>query len=983
MAKPTEWWESGEDAMKKLLKYVLTTLTAATVMVTGAGFVQAAGLDFGNSSENILNGGVIAADEKGRVYFANTDKGDALYVGTEKSTKKLSSDAAQNINVVENYIYYTVDNKTGSTIYRMTKSGKNRKELLTTASTIEEMYADSEGTIYYLTAGKVYTRAEGAKKSEIAVKGSGYTHFIPTVHGIITAKGSRQNYTLYANAKKIKGGVDGFYTVDNYLIFNIGSKDYQVTIRDLFDGFRPSDISAYNLGSDVESLQALVSALTDDDCEECDTHAAGVHYVEGTNDDDVDSLKATPGVTSALTTASTGQKNMVKRARQQSEIKWTPVKNITGWGGSYIFKAGTTYTGLPYGQPVRAKYVPWGASLEDFANAVADAGSLMYTSRSTYNKTAPYYSCDCSSFVSWSWDLPSRQYTRSIQAYCELVESQSIYSCQIGDAFVKAGSHTVMVSDVGYRDDQIVYIDIMEQTPPSTKYTRWGEGGTKALSELYSKYFAKGYLLYRSKTRDDVSYTASPAVALDGEKAAAPVVNPGTENDENESALYQNGTLTLSEEKIELFPGESKILTYTSTVARTPEWTTSDSSIAVVAGGQVKGVSAGRAVITLQIGSLVEKCTVYVHPAEVAMQSITAAKDGSLTLKWRSVAGAKSYQIFRKDANGEWVAIANSDTNSYTDYGLALNTVYSYTVRALTTLDGSIYYGNYSSTGASGHTVLETPVLKSVTSASATSQKITWDAVAGAEGYRVYGKSATDPNGKWARLGDTKKTSFTVKKLKTGNTYVYTVRAFFKVNGSPVLSNYNAAGVAGKVTTPAPVLKSAAAYSDHIQVTWKKISGVSSYKVYRKTSGSKWQLVKTVSKNSYTDWNVKYGSKYTYTVRAVAGTETSDYDHKGIKCTYMPGTPELKAAISENAGQVVVSWQEVEGADGYYIYGKYTDSKKWSKIGKVSGSKTGSFTKKNLKSGKTAVFTVRAYWNTQSGVKLGGYVKKGVKTDVE
>lgn len=98
----------------------------------------------------------------------------------------------------------------------------------------------------------------------------------------------------------------------------------------------------------------------------------------------------------------------------------------------------------------------------------------MYTSRSTYNRSAPYYSSDCSAFVSWAWGLSSRQTTSSIPYFATKVTPQNLYGLQVGDALDKSGSHVVLVEDIGYDDDgDIVYIDIMEQTPPKTKETRY------------------------------------------------------------------------------------------------------------------------------------------------------------------------------------------------------------------------------------------------------------------------------------------------------------------------------------------------------------------------------------------------------------------------------------------------------------------------------------------------------------------------------
>jgi hypothetical protein len=225
-------------------------------------------------------------------------------------------------------------------------------------------------------------------------------------------------------------------------------------------------------------------------------------------------------------TLSAGVRNIVKRAKQMTQIQWTPVKNITGWGGGVTYTAGKTYTGLPYGQPVYASYVPWSTSLEKFLDAVNDPASKMYTSSSTYNKEAPYYSVDCSAFVSWAWGLSSRQTTSTIANFATKISTSSYKEAQVGDCLCLAGSHVVLITDITYDSlGAINGIEISESTTNSATYyccqvTRYGVNGTYSLSDLVSKYFSKGYILYRSKTRDSVTYTHSCAIPLEGDVCA-------------------------------------------------------------------------------------------------------------------------------------------------------------------------------------------------------------------------------------------------------------------------------------------------------------------------------------------------------------------------------------------------------------------------------------------------------------------------------
>ncbi len=966
--------------MKKLLNYVLTVYALLVLGSASLAMAASSAVSWGNNSENILNGGVIAADASGRVYYSETEKNGALYVSYNDSEKRLSSDSASNINVIGNTVYYSTRSGSGAAVYSVTTAGKNRTKLFTAKKAIEEMYVRSDGSFYILAGGKVYFKKSASAKSEVLAKGN-ITHFIPTSHGIIYAKGSKQNYTVYADGKKVSANVFSFYVYDNYLLFTKDKKDYQVSVHDLFGGSGSAKIRAYTLGNNAAALSNFAQAEDDCDCEECQANAraaaaaGAIASASSRTDSTAVKSASASGITSILTTdkVSQGQKNMVKRARQQHEIRWTPVKDISSWGNSSTFKAGVTYSGLPYGQPVRAKYVPWAASLEEFIAAVNDGGSLMYTARSSYNRSAPYYSCDCSSFVSWSWDLPSRQYTRSIGAYATLVESQSIYSAQVGDAFCKPGSHVVMVSDVGYRGDQIVYIDIMEQTPPQTKYTRWGEGGTKPLSELYGKYFGKGYSLIRSKTRDNVQFRASTAVVIDG-------------NDGSAAPSYAGSSVTLSESAVELELGSEKQLTYRAGTAGSPRWISEKTSVATVdSTGKIKAVSAGSTKITLWVGSVSASAMVYVHPAQVVLKAAKATASGAVKISWKASAGAEGYEVLRKDASGAYVTVGTTAKTSYTDSSTAKNTTYTYSVRGLVKkADGSNAAGTYNINGVSCRTILDTPVLKKVVMSGVTAQTISWNAVPGAEGYTVYKRTAKT---KWAALGNTASQSFKATGLTPNVKYYYTVRAYFTANGKQVLGGYNANGIGRKALPGTPVLQSATPSAQKkVLVKWKKVSGVSTYKVFRKAPGrSKWTEVATTYSNRYVDTDVDFHKEYSYTVRAMYryGTKKifGGYSKKGISVTVWPGEPALKGAASNAAGEATIAWTKAAGAKGYYVYAK-TNGGKWKEAARCS-AKASSVTLKGLQTGTEYTFTVRGYWTLKGEIAQSDYNAAGVSVTVK
>ena len=223
---------------------------------------------------------------------------------------------------------------------------------------------------------------------------------------------------------------------------------------------------------------------------------------------------------------SEGVQNIVNRAYQMTNIQWTPQANIAGWANEVTYYSGTTYTGLPYGQPVDANYVPWTTDLSGFVRAVNDSSSKMYTSCATYGERAPYYSCDCSAFVSWAWDLPSRQTTVSISNFAMKVSDVTYENAEVGDCICKAGVHVVLITDITYdQNGAINGIEISEATVNrATNYccqrTWYGAGYSASLQDLQNKYFDNGYTLYRCKTRDNVTYSHNCNVPLDGDTCA-------------------------------------------------------------------------------------------------------------------------------------------------------------------------------------------------------------------------------------------------------------------------------------------------------------------------------------------------------------------------------------------------------------------------------------------------------------------------------
>ncbi|MDO4616581.1 MAG: GBS Bsp-like repeat-containing protein [Lachnospiraceae bacterium] len=215
---------------------------------------------------------------------------------------------------------------------------------------------------------------------------------------------------------------------------------------------------------------------------------------------------------STNSTQSSGVKNIVARARQMVDIRWTPVSNVNGFSDYdtqlTVYFSGTTYNGIPYGQQVYAgTWVPNSTTFETFLDAVRTAGSPMYSARGNNGTMdSTYFANDCSSFVSYCYGLP-RMTTWSFATSSQFsaVSGNSIYNAQVGDCFNLAGSHVEIITAMNYDSSgNLVSVEVSEQTPPKARTIIYTPAQVQTLIN-------RGYTLLRYAGRNSVgspqSYT--------------------------------------------------------------------------------------------------------------------------------------------------------------------------------------------------------------------------------------------------------------------------------------------------------------------------------------------------------------------------------------------------------------------------------------------------------------------------------------------
>jgi len=457
-------------------------------------------LSLGTEPINSLNGGMLLQE------------GDTLYWadprGVWAGDTQLTNEAGQNLNRMGSGLYYTLAGAQTEIRRHDLQTGRT-ETVLTWDAPISQLYITGDGRALILSEGNVFrvTLRDGSYTRDDT--NFHVTGFIPTQNGTVYASGTLGDFTLYANDRRIESGVTRFFTEGVNLIIRRGVADFEVPLASLFTE------GAITIRPYTASSTIILGAQTPHTgCEVCEGFEEMILMQEA--EMPVYLLAQIETQSLPLTQS---QRNAVLRARQMSEIRWTPLQDIIGWRGNHTYQAGNTYSGIPYGQPVNAgRYVPWQASLEHFANAVQNINSNLYTSFSYFGShatRAPFYATDCSGFVSWALAHPVRTHTGTFPNHAHRI-TQDINAVQVGDVF-NAASHNLIVTAVEFdAAGNLVAVETMEQTIPLPRHRRYGVGGDSGgIQNLVSRTFGSGFALYRSNTIGNIPFTPSPVVDVE------------------------------------------------------------------------------------------------------------------------------------------------------------------------------------------------------------------------------------------------------------------------------------------------------------------------------------------------------------------------------------------------------------------------------------------------------------------------------------
>lgn len=371
--------------------------------------------------------------------------------------------------------------------------------------------------------------------------------------------------------------------------------------------------------------------------------------------------------------------------------------------------------------------------------------------------------------------------------------------------------------------------------------------------------------------------------------------------------------------------------------------------------------------------------------AKASIKSVAATNDKTLEISWKKVDGATGYIVSRstKKNSGfkEIATVKSGKTTSYKDTTVKSGVEYYYKVEAYRDDAGQRGYGGKSN-AVVGKTIEKTSI-SHVISKDCNTLEIKWKKIDGAWGYNV--KRSTSANGKYETIATVKGRKNNIYKdetVKTDKTYYYKIEVISEINGTKNYSG-NSKAVSGKTLNSTTIKTITTEKSKKITLTWKKVSGVTGYQIYRSTSKNgtyeKIATVKSAKTTSYTDTSVKAGKTYYYKIRTYKKngekTDVSSYSAKQKAKTVK------KAAITKISGtsgeKVTLNWDKVSNADGYRIFRSTKETSGFKCIAEIDKADTVKYTDKTVKAGEVYYYKIAA---TVNGV--GNTVGRGDYSEI-
>jgi fibronectin type 3 domain-containing protein len=353
-------------------------------------------------------------------------------------------------------------------------------------------------------------------------------------------------------------------------------------------------------------------------------------------------------------------------------------------------------------------------------------------------------------------------------------------------------------------------------------------------------------------------------------------------------------------------------------------------------------------------------------PQNVVASDGTSAS--TVTVAWSAVQNAGSYQVYRRGTTGtaSLLATVSATVTSFSHSSATALSLGYYSVRAVV--------GGLTSPPSTEDAGWRNVVGPGATASDGTYSdrvQVTWAAVPGAVGHRVYRWQSSGTPVQIAVLSATA-SSYADTSAVPGTVYNYAI-AYAHPLGESLLGTSNSGH--RLQTVPQNVIASDGASATSVLISWNGVPGAASYLVYRRTaSGALTQIGSvTSSSNSFTYTSGPALTVDSYGVKAVIGTTTGALSAEDTGWRNVTG-PTVTASDGTHLDRVQLSWTPATGVTGHRIY-RWTGSAGATLLAAVS-STASSYADTSAAPGTTYVYEIRtthALGESMPGVSNSGY----------
>ena len=249
--------------------------------------------------------------------------------------------------------------------------------------------------------------------------------------------------------------------------------------------------------------------------------------------------------------------------------------------------------------------------------------------------------------------------------------------------------------------------------------------------------------------------------------------------------------------------------------------------------------------------------------------------------------------------------------------------------------------------------------------------QLKWNAVSDATSYKIYRKLPSQTA--WTLISTETGLAYQDTKVAGNTVYQYVIKAVDKYGNE---SANSAQRECRFIATPKLASRENAVGG--VKITWEKVAGATSYRIYRRGAGTdNWYYLGDVNSTQNTFFDkesslVTSGNYYRYTVRAsYSGKDSagkdyliySGFDTNGLYLKYV-ATPKL-TSISNATGGLQIKWTAVNGGGRmeYRVYRRGAGSTSWTYLGTTTGT-TWTDSKIANANGNYYRYTVRAVQGT-------------------